>query len=425
MDYRAAIQESLDYMEANLRADLTAGELAQRAGFSLYHYYRLFHSAVGMPVMQYLTRRRLLHGAWAMSRGQSGIQAALDYGFDTYPGFYRAFRREFGCTIAEFLEAGRGKAPRRVNIMQEEHIMITKKKAAGILSHWGLELLEITDIYYENGQRNENAYYVGTDFVLKFTSNLGKVKTHCALARAIGEVGLLSAQPVPTRLGADWVCDGDVYFYLTKRLPGKQLAAERIFDAGNARLLGELIGQLHLALQKVDAVVNEADLLETVESWALRSAKKVLGLPESFWEKFTDEFAILYPNLPRQIIHRDPNPGNLIGREGQWGFIDFELSERNARIYDPCYAATAILSELPRDAWFRWSEICREILAGYDEVVHLTDAEWAAVPYIILANQLVCTAWFAGQDKYTELLKINVDMTQFIAENLDAIGLQR
>lgn len=421
MDYRGAIQESLDYMEANLRTELTAAELAQRAGFSVYHYYRLFHSAVGMPVMQYLTRRRLLHGACAMARGQSGIQAALDYGFDTYAGFYRAFRREFGCTIAEFLEAGRGKAPCRVNLMQEAHIMITKKKAAKVLVHWGLETAEIRDIYYENGARNENAYCVDDELVLKFSSNLGKVKTHCALARAIGEVGLLSAQPVPTKSGEDWVCDGDVYFYLTRRLPGKQLAAERIFDAGNARLLGELIGQLHLALQKVDAVVNDADLLETVRSWALRSAKKVLGLPESFWENFLAEFAILYPNLPRQIIHRDPNPGNLIGGEGQWGFIDFELSERNVRIYDPCYAATAILSELPREAWPRWTNICREILAGYNGVVRLTDAERAAVPYIILANQLVCTAWFAGQDKYTELLKTNVDMTRFIAENLDAI----
>lgn len=423
MDYRAAIQESLDYMEANLRAELTAGELARRAGFSLYHYYRLFHSAVGMPVMQYLTRRRLLHGAWAMAQGKSGVQTALEYGFDTYPGFYRAFRREFGCTIAEFLEAGRGKSPNRVNIMQEEHIMITKKKAAGILGCWGLERLEITDIYYENGARNENAYYVGDAYVLKFTGNLGKVKNHCALARAIGEVGLLSAQPVPTNEGADWICDGEVFFYLTRRLPGKQLAAEHIFDAGNARFLGELIGQLHLALQKVEAVVNDADLLETVRTWALPEAKKVIELPENFWEKFAAKLEALYPGLPRQIIHRDPNPGNLIGSEGQWGFIDFELSERNARIYDPCYAATAILSELPKESWSRWLSISREILAGYDGVVSLTDEERAAVPYIILANQMVCTAWFAGQDKYAELLRTNAAMTRFIAEKLDAIGL--
>ena len=103
MDYRRILQESLDYIEANLTAELTASELAKMAGFSLYHYYRLFQSAVDMPVIQYITRRRLLHAIYAMSTGQSKTDAALTYGFDTYAGFYRAFQREFGYTPADFL----------------------------------------------------------------------------------------------------------------------------------------------------------------------------------------------------------------------------------------------------------------------------------------------------------------------------------
>jgi AraC-like DNA-binding protein len=117
MDYRAVMQESIDYMEDNLTAEIAPAELAARAGFSLYHYYRLFQNALGMPLGQYLTRRRLLHGAFAMAQGKSGIDAALAFGFDTYAGFYRAFRREFGCTVSEFLEAGRGKEPRRINLL--------------------------------------------------------------------------------------------------------------------------------------------------------------------------------------------------------------------------------------------------------------------------------------------------------------------
>lgn len=45
------------------------------------------------------------------------------------------------------------------------------------------------------------------------------------------------------------------------------------------------------------------------------------------------------------MIHRDPNPGNIILCGDNWGILDFDLSERNIRIFDPCYAATAILSE--------------------------------------------------------------------------------
>ena len=62
MDIRATIQKSLDYIEENLQAEITAAELADMAGFSLFHYYRLFQQATGLPVMQYILRRRLLRG---------------------------------------------------------------------------------------------------------------------------------------------------------------------------------------------------------------------------------------------------------------------------------------------------------------------------------------------------------------------------
>lgn len=102
MDNRAIIQKSLDYIEENLRTEITAAELAEMAHISLFHYYRLFQQATGMPVMQYILRRRLLHGVYAMKQGSGKIGAALLYGFDTYAGFYKAFCREFGATPSAF-----------------------------------------------------------------------------------------------------------------------------------------------------------------------------------------------------------------------------------------------------------------------------------------------------------------------------------
>ena len=43
------------------------------------------------------------------------------------------------------------------------------------------------------------------------------------------------------------------------------------------------------------------------------------------------------------------------------------------------------------------------MLAGYDSVVRLTEEEKLAVPYIILANQFISTAYFADKDRYKEL----------------------
>ena len=422
MDYRTVIQKSLDYIEDNLQAEVTAAGLAEQAGFSLFHYYRLFQQATGLPVMQYILRRRLLHGIYSMNCGSSKTDAALAYGFDTYAGFYRAFCREFGSTPSEFLTAARARRPYRIDITREEYMNITHKKAAQILQNWNLSGEVITDIYYEGtGVRNENAFYVGDHFVLKYTANLGKLKKHIEVSRALAGIGLLSAVPIPTASGADFVTEGELCFYLTRRLPGTQMVSRR-FGEGDGRFVGEIIGQLHLALESIEDCISEADLLGTVRDWALPKAKEPLGLSDDFCREYLETFFRLYPALPRQIIHRDPNPGNIICAEDQWGFIDFDLAERNARIYDPCYAATAVLSETFGENNDKWLEIYRDIICGYDSVAKLSEEEREAIPYVILANQFVCVAWFSEQDKYREIFETNKKMTLWLIEKFEALS---
>ena len=372
-------------------------------------------------MMQYILRRRLLHGVYAMQQGSSKIDAALAYGFDTYAGFYKAFCREFGSTPSEFLESSRAKRPYRIDITKEENMTITHKKAVQILKNWNLENENITDIYDEGtGNKNDSACYVGEAYVLKYTANLGKLKKHTEVSKALESIGLLSAVPVPAKDGQEYIQDGEVYFYLTRRLPGTQMTSHS-FGQGDGRFVGEILGQLHLALSKIQDWVSEADLLATVKDWALPKAKAALNLTDAFCRDYLDTFADLYPRLTRQIIHRDPNPGNIICADDQWGFIDFELAERNARVYDPCYAATAVLSETFGKGNDRWLEIYRDIICGYDSVAHLTDAERQAIPYIVLANQFVCVAWFAEQDKYAEIFETNKRMTVWLIENMEEL----
>ena len=295
---------------------------------------------------------------------------------------------------------------------------VTHKKAARILKHWDLDSETITDIYYEGtGNKNDSACYVGEEFVLKYTPNLGRLKKHIEVSKALGSIGLLCASPVATADGREYIQDGELYFYLTRRLSGTQMVSQSFGD-GDARFVGEIIGQLHLALRKIEDCVSEADLLATVRDWALPKTAAVMGLTEDFCRDYLETFTALYPNLPRQIIHRDPNPGNIICSQDQWGFIDFELAERNVRIYDPCYAATAVLSETFGKDNNLWLDIYRNIICGYDSVVHLTDEERKAIPYVILANQFVCVAWFSEQEKYVEIFETNKRMTAWLIEKL-------
>ena len=421
MDNREMIQKSLDYIESNLQTEISAAELAEMAHFSLFHYYRLFQQATGLPVMQYILRRRLLHGVYAMKQGTGKTEAALLFGFDTYAGFYKAFCREFGSTPSEFLQSSRAKRPYRIDITKEEHMTITHKKAAQILKNWNLGSAILTDIYCEStGNKHEGALYVGETYILKYTANLGKLKKNIEVSKALQNIGLLSAVPVPTADGMEYIPDGEIYYYLTHRLPGSQMVSHRFAD-GDGRFVGEIIGQLHLALQRIEDCVSEADLLATVRDWALPKAKEALHLSDTFCRDYLETFSDLYPQLPRQIIHRDPNPANIICSDDRWGFIDFELAERNARIYDPCYAATAVLSETFGRDNDRWLEIYRDMILGYDSVAHLSETERRAIPYILLANQFVCVAWFSDQDQYAEIFETNKQMTAWLIQKFDAL----
>ena len=160
------LQRSLDYIEENLKGELTAEELAEKAGYSPSHYSRLFREATGMSVGHYILRRRLLHAGWDMSRGGSFIETALRWGFDTYAGLYRAFVREFGCTPTEYQRSGRGRKPWRIDLCKEEPIM-THKDAARVLKHWGLEGEQLRDVLVEStGAQRENLAAVGERYFL-------------------------------------------------------------------------------------------------------------------------------------------------------------------------------------------------------------------------------------------------------------------
>lgn len=423
MDNRSIVQQSIDYIEDNLQANIKAEELAKQAGFSLFHFYRIFQSIIGMSVTQYILRRRLLHGIYSISQGSTKVEAALQYGFDTYAGFYKAFCREFGCPPSEYLCSCRAKRPYRIDLTKEEHLFVTHKKAAQMLKFWNLENEAITDIYYDGtGRKNESTCYVGDSYVLKYTADPDKLKNHVAASKAVENVGLLSAVPVLTPNGQEFVQDGDLYYYVTRRLPGKQMAPVDFYDGDyvcNARFVGEMIGQLHLVLSKKQDCVHEVNLLEKVRDWALPESKKALGLSDAFCNQFLNDFASLYSKLPQQMIHRDPNPGNIICSDDLWGFIDFDLAERNVRIYDPCYAATAVLSESFEQNDKKWVEVYRNIIYGYDSIVQLTPEEYKAIPDVILANQFVCVAWFATYEKYNELYSKNIQMTRWLIDRME------
>lgn len=92
----------LDYIEDNLKRDLTLVELSGRYHYSPRQLYYYLHGITGMPVMSYIRRRRLVNAAREIALGRKIYDVAVDYGFETQAGFYKAFVQCIGCTPSEF-----------------------------------------------------------------------------------------------------------------------------------------------------------------------------------------------------------------------------------------------------------------------------------------------------------------------------------
>ena len=150
MHYPEVIKAALAYIEQNLKTDITAEELAQMAGYSTYHYYRLFSAVTGSSIASYILQRRLDHALAEIAAGRKAIDVVLEYGFDTYAGFYKAFVRMYGCSPRKYLDLYQEHKPTKPEVVN----MYSESQLRKILENWDIDQsLPITDIYLADGRR--------------------------------------------------------------------------------------------------------------------------------------------------------------------------------------------------------------------------------------------------------------------------------
>lgn len=101
--YEQALLSTLLYIQTHLDQDLSLEVLADRVGFSAFHFHRLFRETIGEAVKEYVRRLRIERAAYRLKLSdQTILQIALDAGFKTHESFTRAFKRQFGLTPSAF-----------------------------------------------------------------------------------------------------------------------------------------------------------------------------------------------------------------------------------------------------------------------------------------------------------------------------------
>jgi AraC family transcriptional regulator len=94
--------KAIQYIEANLKNELSVPDISKAAGYSLYHFSRLFHGITGHSPKEYLIRRRLTEAAYELLDSKRKISdIAYEYQFNDTETFNRAFKRTFGLNPTE------------------------------------------------------------------------------------------------------------------------------------------------------------------------------------------------------------------------------------------------------------------------------------------------------------------------------------
>ena len=103
-EYVSRINAVIDYIDGHLGGEMTLRELADVAGFSEYHFHRIFAAMTGETLFAFIGRLRLNHAASQLNAYQDKTitQIALDCGFSSSAVFARAFKKRFGVPPSEY-----------------------------------------------------------------------------------------------------------------------------------------------------------------------------------------------------------------------------------------------------------------------------------------------------------------------------------
>ncbi len=96
------INDVLEYIERHIFEDITCKELAQVAILSEYEFRRVFSFLLGVPIGEYIRKRRLTIAAEELKSGNRTVSELAFYcGYDAPSSFTRAFKEEFGVSPSE------------------------------------------------------------------------------------------------------------------------------------------------------------------------------------------------------------------------------------------------------------------------------------------------------------------------------------
>ena len=281
---------------------------------------------------------------------------------------------------------------RRIVSKERKNYNKMKKIIEEILPLWGIENTQLLQIYPSTWEMNHS-------YVIKVYDSKKPLDRNIKLSTILLSCNIPVAETVLTKTGQKYVEYQDLYFLMSRKLQGNNFSDIR--DVRMTKKMGCAIAQLHQAFIKCEQEIEFWDnsLLDEMKGWVRENlANNDWQLVnEAEYSKTVEQLEAFYDDLPKQLIHRDVHFGNFLFFEGNLsGYIDFDLSQRNIRIFDICYFLTGLLAEetdkpLTKDEWL---EIVKAHIAGYESINKLSAIEKNAIPCVMKCIEILCAAYF-------------------------------
>lgn len=261
-----------------------------------------------------------------------------------------------------------------------------------VLSRW--------DIKAENlKQCHEHVWEIGTKYIIKIYDDEESLQRNIKILRALLKYDVPVSTILETKEGKDFVEFSGKYYVITQKLSGEHFKDAR--KDGVAFRMGCAIGHLHKALAKCENELEFWDnsLLEELEGWIKEKfeSNEWELLDRAKYQETVGKLKAVYSELPKQLIHRDVHSGNFLFENDIFsGYIDFDLSQKNIRIFDLAYFLAGLLTEengiILNES--EWLIIVKNVIKGYESKIKLLQEELEVLSFVMESIELLFAAYF-------------------------------
>ena len=288
-----------------------------------------------------------------------------------------------------------------------------------ILSMFGINNPQkITQIYV-------SAWDIDDKYILKKINNFKQLEKSIWLTDKLRNDGLSVPEYYKTNTGGFYISNDDIYYILMKKMKGKQFDPYIGNPYSDGVMLGELVADLHKSFYKITSEIDCYDS-EYMREFDTAVTKEIIPKKIPASQEMIDygySFEPLYKTLPRQLIHRDIHLGNMLFDGDEFvSYLDFDLYQKNVRVYDICYMRTSQLVDNYRDSdrVSIWREIFKGIVNGYDKTMKLTENERLAIPYLFVLIEVGFVGFFSETGRSDTAVSC-MKMTEWFYQNRDLI----